>query len=257
MIAAGIDVGSAAIKAVFVDNGKLVWSRCRPTTALSADACRQLFDEGLAELSISEKDVAAIATSGYGKSLFGLSARKVNEITANALGAHAASQGRARTIINIGGQDIKIIKLDDKGKVVDFKLNDKCAAGTGRFFEMSERILGVPLGEFGLLSSQSTTPEIINSTCAVFAETELVSLMGSGKSTADIIAGLHMSIASRIGNLSAAMDMDDDIYFDGGPALNAGLLRALCEELQRDVRVLEKPQFTVAYGAAVMASVSP
>jgi len=256
MITAGIDVGSAAIKAVFVDDGRLLWSRCRPTTALSSDACRRLFDEGMAELSISEGDVAGIATSGYGKSLFGAAGRKVNEITANALGAHAASQGRARTVINIGGQDIKIIKLDGKGKVVDFKLNDKCAAGTGRFFEMSERILGVPLDEFGPLSGQSSAPEIINSTCAVFAETELVSMLGSGKATADIIAGLHMSIASRIGNLTAAMDMDDEIYFDGGPALNTGLLQALCDELQRDVRVLEKPQFTVAYGAAIMASMS-
>lgn len=251
MITAGIDIGSSAIKAVFVENGDLVWSRTLPSNASSAELCEQLFREGLAVLSLQEQEVAGIATSGYGKSLFGMSGKKVNEITANAMGAHVASHGRARTVINIGGQDVKIIKLDDTGKVIDFKMNDKCAAGTGRFFEMSERILGIPLLEFGQRSCLSTTPAIINSTCAVFAETELVSLLSSGTDTGDIISGLHLSIANRIASLTAALDMEDEIYFDGGPALNEGLHLAITEELQREIKVLQKPQFTVAYGAAV------
>lgn len=254
MLTAGIDIGSAAIKAVFVADGKMIWFRVQPSTALNAGVCERLFKEGLTELSLREQDVEAIATTGYGKSLFGMTGKKVNEITANALGVYAASKGKARAVINIGGQDIKIIKLDGDGKVTDFKMNDKCAAGTGRFFEMSERILAVPLNEFGKRSGQSHTPVVINSTCAVFAETELVSLLATGKDTGDIIAGIHLSIASRIGYLSAALDMEDDIYFDGGPALNEGLHQALMDELESELKVLPNPQFTVAYGAAVQVA---
>lgn len=252
MITAGIDIGSSAIKAVFIENGGMVWSRTHPSNSFSAGVSEQLFREGLAALSLREQDVAGIATTGYGKSLFGMSGKKVNEITANALGAHMASQGRAGTIINIGGQDVKVIKLDGNGKVVDFKMNDKCAAGTGRFFEMSERILGIPLGEFGRRSRESSTPATISSTCAVFAETELVSLLSRGKDTADIISGLHVSIANRIASLTASFEMEDEIYFDGGPALNEGLHLAIAEELAREIKVLPKPQFTVAYGAALL-----
>jgi predicted CoA-substrate-specific enzyme activase len=255
VITAGIDIGSSAIKAVFVENGGMVWYQTYPSNAFSAGLCEQLFREGLDALSLLEQDVAGIATTGYGKSLFGMTGKKVNEISANAMGAHVASQGRARTIINIGGQDVKVIKLDDNGKVIAFKMNDKCAAGTGRFFEMSERILGIPLNEFGQRSRQSSAPAIINSTCAVFAETELISLLSSGKDTNDIISGLHVSIANRIASLSASLDMEDEIYFDGGPALNDGLHLSIAEELQREIKVLRKPQFTVAYGAAVQIAI--
>ncbi|MEQ8180331.1 MAG: acyl-CoA dehydratase activase [Smithellaceae bacterium] len=251
MITVGIDIGSAAIKLVFVENGAMVWSQTQPSTAFSAGVGEKLFKEGLAALSLPEQNIAGIATTGYGKSLFGLSGKKVNEITANALGAHIASGGKARTIINIGGQDIKIIKIDGSGKVVDFKMNDKCAAGTGRFFEMSERILDIPLNEFSSRSMRSAAPAVINSTCAVFAETELVSLLSSGTDINDVIAGIHLSIANRIGTMSAALNMEDEIYFDGGPALNEGLHQFLMDELEREIKVFPKPQFTVAYGAAL------
>ncbi|MEN6621449.1 MAG: acyl-CoA dehydratase activase [Smithella sp.] len=251
MITVGIDIGSAAIKAVFVENGAIIWSQTQPSTAFSAGTGEKLFKDGLTALSLQEQNIDGIATTGYGKSLFGMSGKKVNEITANALGAHIASAGKARTVINIGGQDIKIIKLDSNGKVVDFKMNDKCAAGTGRFFQMSERILDIPLTEFSQRSMQSAAPAVINSTCAVFAETELVSLLSSGTDINDVIAGIHLSIANRIGSMSAALDIEDDIYFDGGPALNEGLLKSMMDELQCEIKVFPKPQFTVAYGAAI------
>jgi (R)-2-hydroxyacyl-CoA dehydratese activating ATPase len=254
MITVGIDIGSAAIKAVFVENGAMIWLRTQPSTAFSAGVGEKLFKEGLAALSLQEQNIDGIATTGYGKSLFDMAGKKVNEITANALGAHVASEGKARTVINIGGQDIKIIKFDGSGKVVDFKMNDKCAAGTGRFFEMSERILDIPLNEFSQKSMQSIKPAMINSTCAVFAETELVSLLSSGTDINDVIAGIHLSIANRIGSMSAALDMEDEIYFDGGPALNEGLHQSLMDELQRGIKVLDKPQFTVAYGAAIQVA---
>lgn len=251
MITVGIDIGSAAIKAVFVENGAMVWSQTQPSTAFSAGTGEKLFKEGLAALSLQVQNIDGIATTGYGKSLFGMPGKKVNEITANALGAHIASRGRARTIINIGGQDIKIIKLDGNGKVIDFKMNDKCAAGTGRFFQMSERILDIPLNEFSSRSMQSVAPAVINSTCAVFAETELVSLLSSGTDINDVIAGIHLSIANRIGSMTATLDLEDEIYFDGGPALNQGLHKSMMDELQCEIKVFPKPQFTVAFGAAI------
>lgn len=254
MITAGIDIGSAAIKAVFVENGQIIWSQTQPSTAFSAVTGEKLFKDGLTALSLQEQNIDRIATTGYGKSLFGMPGKKVNEITANALGAYMASSGKARTVINIGGQDIKIIKLDSSGKVIDFKMNDKCAAGTGRFFEMSERILDIPLNEFSQRSMQSFTPAVINSTCAVFAETELVSLLSSGTDINDVIAGIHLSIANRIGSMSAALNLEDEIYFDGGPASNEGLHQSLVDELQYEVKVFNKPQFTVAYGAAIQVA---
>ncbi len=253
MITAGIDIGSSAIKVVFVNDGEMVWRESRPSTSFNQGACDQLLKGGLDALSIAMDDIAAIGSSGYGKSTLKIQSKKVNEISANAAGAHRASGGRARTIINIGGQDIKIIKVTADGRVVDFKLNDKCAAGTGRFFEMSERILGIPLSSFGDLGVGGVDPASISSTCAVFAETELISLINGGRGVADIVAGIHLSIASRIGVLTAALDLEDEIYFDGGPALNCGLHQAIADELQADIKVLAEPQFTVAYGAAIMA----
>jgi len=253
MITMGFDLGSAAIKAVIAENGGPVWCGVLPATASYVDSCELLFRQGLEERGLEEGTLDGIAATGYGKGLFRRAGKTVNEISANALGAFALSGGKAGSIINIGGQDVKIIKLWPDGSVADFRMNDKCAAGTGRFFEMAERILGVPLAEFGRMDGRSASPAEIGSTCAVFAETELISLMARGVDRNDIIAGLNRAIAVRIASLAESMDLGETICLDGGPARNGGLHRALREEMGRDVHVLEKPQFTVALGAALIA----
>ncbi|MFH1245808.1 MAG: acyl-CoA dehydratase activase [Candidatus Omnitrophota bacterium] len=251
MLTAGIDLGTAAIKVVFVKSGSLLWAKALFTAPEYLKMCEQLFDEGLQALSLRREDIAGIAVTGYGRHLFPHSQKIVDEISANALGAYVLSNKTARTVINIGGQDVKIIKISAEGKVNDFKMNDKCAAGTGRFFELAGRILDTSLEEFAALSLLSQSPVCLNSTCAVFAESEMVSLLATGRERNDIIAGLHQSVARRISELSSSMDLEEEIYLDGGPAVNKGLLLAIKEELMREMRVFDRPQFTAALGAAL------
>ncbi|MDY6843692.1 MAG: acyl-CoA dehydratase activase [Thermodesulfobacteriota bacterium] len=254
MITVGIDLGTAAIKVVFIDKDNILWAKALPTLPQHSEVCEQLLKEGMETVSVRKEDIAGIATTGYGKHLVSGSKKKIDEISANAIGAYVLSERRARTIINIGGQDVKVIKVSSEGKVEDFKMNDKCAAGTGRFFEMAGRILDISVREFGDLSLQSLSQISLNSTCAVFAESEIVSLLSMGKSRNDIIAGLHKSVARRISELTDSLYLEEEIYLDGGPAENKGLNLAIKEELMRDINVFERPQFTVAFGAATIVS---
>ncbi len=252
MIRAGIDLGTAAIKVVLIDQSKMLWAKAHPTVPPQAKISQELLEEGLQALSISKKALAGVAATGYGKRLLPAAESIVDEISANALGVRILSGKKARTVINVGGQDLKVIKISPEGKATDFKMNDKCAAGTGRFFEMAERMLNVPVAQFGDLGLLSQAPVAINSTCAVFAESEIVSLLSRGEKQEDIIAGLHKSVARRIGDLIGALRLEDEIYLDGGPGTNQGLLLAIQEELMRSVKVLPEPQFTVAFGAAMI-----
>ncbi|MBN2440341.1 MAG: hypothetical protein JXJ04_03320 [Spirochaetales bacterium] len=250
LITAGIDIGTAAIKVVLLNNDTLIWAKSEPTIPHQYILVEKLLNEGLLSLSLKREDLSGIATSGYGKNLFPDAEKKINEISANSIGVYVLSNKKARTVINIGGQDMKIIRIAPDGKIMDFKMNDKCAAGTGRFFEMAERILHIPIREFGDLSVLSSSPALINNTCCVFAESELVSLLSLGKEEKDIIAGIHQSVAGRVLALAGSVSMEEKIYLDGGPAVNKGLIKAVTEELMADVHVLPQPQFTVAFGAA-------
>ena len=246
----GIDLGSTAIKVVFLEHQQIVWKKAVPTVPGQSEIVDRLKAEGLAAVGRSAKQIAAMAVTGYGKGLITGVHKVIDEVSANALGVFLLSKSRARTVINIGGQDVKVIRLSDTGKLIDFKMNDKCAAGTGRFFEGAARILDTPVEDFGGLGRKAANAININSTCAVFAESEMVSLMAKGIAKECIIQGLHESVARRIANLSGNRDMADDVYLDGGSANNRGLVLAIENELFRDVHVLPCPQFTVAYGAA-------
>jgi len=159
-----------------------------------------------------------------------------------------------RTIINIGGQDLKVIVLDSEGHVVNFAMNDKCAAGTGRFLDVTARNLEIDVSELGECHTRMTgIPVTINSTCTVFAESEIISLLADGNGRDEIIAGIHYSIARRVARLAKRHGVEDLVFFDGGPALNKGLVMALEDELMRDIAVPEIPQITTAYGAALLA----
>lgn len=254
MLTAGIDLGTAAIKVVFTDGNSLLWAKALPTLPAHIKICEQLLEEGMETLAITKKDIAGIAATGYGRRLFPGTDRVIDEISANAFGAYLLSDKKARSVVNIGGQDVKVIKISREGKVDDFKMNDKCASGTGRFFEMVSRLLGVAVDEFGDLSFLSRSPVYLNSTCAVFAESEIVSLLAGGRSRNDIIAGLHKSIARRVAELASSLYLEEEIYLDGGPGLNKGLFLSLQEEFMREVKVFARPQFTVAFGAAVILS---
>ena len=245
-------MGTAALKVVFIDKCRLLWTKAVPTVPQNIKTAELLIEEGLKALSLQKENLSGTAVTGYGKHLFPNAEKTIDEISANAFGAHVLSGQKARAVINIGGQDVKVIIISHNGKVIDFKMNDKCAAGTGRFFEMAERILGTPVHEFTNFGLLSKSPVCINSTCAVFAESELVSLLSMGENRNNIIAGIHSSVARRISDLTGGMLLEEEIYLDGGPGKNRGLLLAMEEELMKNIKVFPKPQFTAAFGAAAI-----
>jgi predicted CoA-substrate-specific enzyme activase len=210
-----------------------------------------LTQKGLTELGLTSKDVAQVASTGYGRRLVGFAERAVDEILANAVGLFELSGRAARHIVNIGGQDVKCISLDEQGRVTDIKMNDKCAAGTGRFFELVARLLDTPVADFTDLSQAATESITLNSTCVVFAESEIVSLMAKGTKKMDIIKALHESVARRVASMFKYSELNEGLWLDGGPAMNKALVTALADELMTEVFVLDKPQYTVAYGAAL------
>jgi len=246
----GADLGSTAIKVVIHSGETSLWRGSAPTVPNQERVVNRLIDEGLAVIGANGTDYQVAAT-GYGKKLLTGAQMNINEISANAIGLFRQSGGRAGVIINIGGQDSKVIRLAPDGRVRDFRMNDKCAAGTGRFFEQAARILDVPLEDFARLGAESRKEIDINSTCVVFAESEIVSLLAAGAAREDIIRGLCASVARRAAGLMGNDGMEGDIYLDGGPALNECLVEALRDELAADVHVLEAPQYTVAHGAAL------
>ncbi len=253
-LTAGIDLGSTAIKVVFLEGERILWKKVVPTIPGQAQIANELITEGLISTEFSAGQLEATVVTGYGKGLMHGASKAIDEVTANAIGVFRLSGHKARTVINIGGQDVKVIRLSEAGKLVDFNMNDKCAAGTGRFFEVVGRILNTPVDAFGDLGQSSMIPANINSTCVVFAESEIVSLMAKGIEKERIIQGLHEAVARRVAGLAGNRDTQGDVYLDGGAANNQGLVAAIEDELCRDVHVLPYPQFSVAYGAAISAS---
>lgn len=217
----GIDVGSTGIKIVFLSwENRVIWKKVVPTRPGQKAVVDQMIKEGLKTLGAQKGDIEKVCVTGYGRKLIAGADQVVDEITANAAGIHHLTSGRARTLINIGGQDVKVICLGSQGEVTDFRMNDKCAAGTGRFFEIAANILDTPLEAFAV--SRDVDPVSINATCAVFAESEIVSLMAGDADRAAIIRGVNDAVARRIGNLAGSSPLEEAVFVDGGPAMNRG-----------------------------------
>lgn len=255
---AGIDIGSTSIKIVLTDeNEHLIASSICPTGSHFHKNTLAAFEGLLEKENIRREAISYICSTGYGRKLFKEADDSISEITANAVGARkiGVQAGKVKTIINIGGQDLKIIILDEEGHVKNFAMNDKCAAGTGRFLEMTSRNLEVEVDELGDYHQHATaSPLTINSTCTVFAESEIISLLANGNGKSEIIAGIHYSIAKRVVRLAKRFGVVEDVVlFDGGPAMNSGLVTAIEDELMRKVLVPDNPQSTTAYGAALIA----
>jgi len=254
---AGIDIGSTTIKIVLTDeNNRVVADITCPTGSYFHKNTMTAFEGLLANNNICRDDVVYIFSTGYGRKLFKESDETISEITANTTGATGFDnwEESVQTIINIGGQDLKVIQLDGEGQILNFAMNDKCAAGTGRFLEMTARNLEIEVYELGTYHERAKgVPLTINSTCTVFAESEIISLLANGHGKEELIAGIHYSIAKRVARLAKRFGMNGAVFFDGGPAQNQGLVHALEDELMRQVIVPETPQITTAYGAALLA----
>ena len=253
----GIDIGSATTKVAVINDKEILGHKVAPTGVHCEEAARKVLGELLIDLDLDLDAIQCITSTGYGRRLVKFANSTISEISANVKGAtwYGVQAGQTvRTIINIGGQDSKVIGLDDHVVTNNFAMNDKCAAGTGRFLETLCRIMEIDISEMGDISLQSTVPIRINSMCAVFAESEVVSLLAREKTKADILAGAHSSIAKRIAKMVKRVGLNDTIFFDGGPALNAGLKKSLEDELLTDLYVPPSvPQVTTAVGAALIA----
>lgn len=243
----GIDLGSTTVKAVAL-NGKVIASAIRPTGANPRKTGEAVLGQVLAK---SKGDVKKIVATGYGRVSFSAD-EVVSEITAHAKGSFSLFP-HARTIIDIGGQDSKITRINEQGKVLDFAMNDKCAAGTGRFIENTARALEISLPDFSKKSLVSRMPVKINSMCTVFAESEVISLLAQGASLEDVSAGVHDSVARRIKAMVERVGVAKDVIFTGGAAKSIAMKKALEESLRVKLIVPEEPQIVGALGAAIIA----
>jgi predicted CoA-substrate-specific enzyme activase len=253
---AGIDIGSTAIKISIADENKnLVGHKITASGSMFYQYAHETLDALVDEIGINKKDIIYTVATGYGRKIFKEADENISEITANAVGARAAAKdhGEIKTIINIGGQDSKAISLDEEGNVTNFAMNDRCAAGTGKFLDACAMNLEMRVEELAEKHFASTgTPLSINSTCAVFAESEIIGLLGNSHSVEDIVCGVHYSIAKRIVKLVKRVGVKEGIYFDGGPALNGGLVNAIENELSKKIFIPQFPQITTSYGAAII-----
>lgn len=249
----GVDLGSTTAKAAVVDSaGALRGSSVVQMGAVSRDAVARAMDRALDAADVTKDDVRRIISTGYGRKLVPGTDRSFTEITCHARGAAALAPG-VRLVIDIGGQDSKAIAVDEDGLVDRFAMNDRCASGTGRFFDVLARALEVDIGEVGALALVGTEELEVSSMCATFAETEVISLLAQGKDKADIAASVHKAVAARTLGLVAQVGKATPTVMTGGVAQNPAARRYIEQALRHPIELLEQPQIAGAYGAGLLA----
>lgn len=248
----GVDIGSSSSKAVLLKDGKEIVDTLVIQTGIGSNGSHVLLEKFLEQVNLKREDIKKIIVTGYGRFTFKDADKQISEISCHTKGIHFLIND-ARTVIDIGGQDAKAIALNDKGRVEQFFMNDKCAAGTGRFMTVMANILEIPLEKLGYYDSLATNPVSVSSTCTVFAETEVISQLSTGASIENVVAGIHNSVAQKVGGLAKKTSLKDTIVLCGGGAKNSGILRALEENLKRKIVVAPNPQTTGALGAAIYA----
>jgi len=250
---AGIDSGSTTTNAVIMDNKKqILASSTIPTGVQIMESANRALEEALLKADIKRKQISRTVTTGYGRAGISFREKEVTEITCHAKGAFFLNPA-VRTVIDIGGQDSKVIRLDENGNVYDFVMNDKCAAGTGRFLELMSQSLGLTMEEMGTRGIDTKEDIVISSMCSVFAQSEVVSLIASGKRVEDIIHGLNRSIAAKVLSLAGRKVLEREWMMTGGVARNAGVVNAVEEKLGGKVIVPDEPEICGAIGAALVA----
>lgn len=253
-ITAGVDIGSTYTKVVIIKDDKVVGFGIKPTGASSEGAAQSAMKEALEMSGESLENIQYTVSTGYGRRITTLANEIISEISANARGSKwLGEKFGIRTVIDIGGQDTKVIALDENCDILDFRMNDKCAAGTGRFLEVLANVLEVPLDDMGKLSLESKAPVEITTTCLVFAKSEVASLIAKGTRKEDLIAGIHRAIARRLIVMAKRVGIREVVFFDGGPARNIGMRKAFEDELGLKIYVPDRPQIVTASGAAMIA----
>jgi (R)-2-hydroxyacyl-CoA dehydratese activating ATPase len=248
----GIDIGSGFSKAVICEGGKIKALAVAPSGGSYREAAQMVRDEALREAGLTIDAISRTVSTGYGAEAVAFSQRSVTDIACHAAAIHHLFPS-ARTVIDVGAQFSKVIRLDERGRAANFILNEKCAGGSGKFLQVIARILHIDLGEIGPLSSTSTKPVDFTTGCAVFAESEAVSRIAEGALPGDILAGVHKAMASKISNLVIRLGLLRDCALTGGGARDTGLVKAIETELEVPILVPDNPQITAALGAALLA----
>lgn len=250
-LVAGVDIGSTTAKCVVLDGDRIVGKSLNPVGVDIVKDAERAFELALEEAQLPRGAVQVVTGTGYGRYKVYFGQLTVTEISCHARGASFLFP-RTRLVVDIGGQDTKAIKVGPTGDVIDFAMNDKCAAGTGRFLDVCANALGHDVGEIGPLSLQAKRPIKISSTCTVFAESEVLSFVSRGKEPPDILAGLHASIVNRSYSLMQRVGVEPEVTFTGGVSRNEGMVRAMGQRLGFPVNVSPLSQYMGAIGAAVI-----
>lgn len=251
--AAGVDVGSTQTKAVIIDERRRIVGRALIDTGANVvKAAQQAYDLAIRESELREEEVEYVVGTGYGRYKVTFGNDQVTEISCHGRGA-VHMFPKTRTVVDMGGQDTKAIRVNAAGEIVDFCMNDKCAAGTGRFLGAASAALDIPLSELGPTALRFTRPVRISTTCTVFAESEVLGWLGKGKKIEDILWGVHQSIAVRSAGLLRRVGVEEEVTFTGGVTRNVAMVRSLEEKLEMRLNVSEDSHFMGSLGAALFA----
>ncbi|WP_129598070.1 (R)-2-hydroxyglutaryl-CoA dehydratase activase HgdC [Anaerophilus nitritogenes] len=248
----GIDVGSTASKCIILKNGKEIISKSLVDSGTGTTGPARAIESVLKDCDLTKEDMNYILATGYGRNSIDWVDAEMSELSCHAKAAHFLFPN-VRTVIDIGGQDAKVLRISEQGMLTNFAMNDKCAAGTGRFLDVMARILEVNIDDLEVLSAQSTKVINISSTCTVFAESEVISQLAHDSQICDIVKGIHRSVAGRVSGLAKRVGVEDDVVMSGGVARNKGVVTSLEEELGKKIHTSPLAQYSGALGAALFA----
>lgn len=246
----GMDIGSTATKAVVLKNGKEIFAKAVINVGTGTTGPKRALEAILNDSGLKREDISYVMATGYGRNTYEEADFQMSELSCHAKGAYFLFPN-VHTIIDIGGQDAKALKIGDGGMLENFVMNDKCAAGTGRFLDVIANVLEVDISDLDDLDEQSGMDITISSTCTVFAESEVISQLAQGTKIPDIVRGIHLAIASRVGSLAKRVGLKDDVIMTGGVALNKGMVRALEKNIGHKIHTSPMCQLNGALGAAL------
>ncbi|MGO4872854.1 MAG: acyl-CoA dehydratase activase [Roseiarcus sp.] len=252
MVNIGIDIGSTTSKCLLLEDGKRILGYALVKSGIGTDGPQEAYKTALVRSSATEREIAYMVATGYGRARWDAADAEISELTAHALGNYFLLP-QVRTIIDIGGQDAKVIALDEHGKMHNFVMNDKCAAGTGRFLDVMAGILGLDVGKLGDIAAKAEKTVSISNTCTVFAESEVISQLAKGAAVPDVVAGICASVAGRVAALARRVGVKEQVCMSGGVALNKGVRRAMEQALGVPVVYSPMAQLAGALGGALFA----
>lgn len=250
MVTLGIDIGSTTSKAVILKDGRTILASSIVIATVGTDGVHQAIENVLKDCGLSMEEIGCCVATGYGRQTYQGADFQVSELTCHALGVHHVSPG-VRTVIDIGGQDAKVLALNDQGRMVNFVMNDKCAAGTGRFLDVMANILKLDISQLEEEAAKAEKPANISSTCTVFAESEVISQLASGTEIPDLVAGICQSVAARVASLARRAGIKEQVCMSGGVAKNGGVRHAMAKELGVEIVFNPMAQLMGALGAAL------